>query len=65
MANFLIKVNIPVNAADVVCLAIVFLLCAFAVHVIRGFFKKPVSKKSVQVPVEQEAESGSDNNGGN
>ncbi|MGN0241192.1 MAG: hypothetical protein ACI4CS_05850 [Candidatus Weimeria sp.] len=54
MADFLIKVNIPVNGADVVCLIIVLALCAFAVHVIRGFFRKPEVKHRDQVPVRQE-----------
>lgn len=44
MAPFLVKVNIPVNKADVVCLIIVVLLCALAVRIIFGFFKKPTVK---------------------
>ena len=56
MANFLIKVNIPVNGADVVCLIIVFLFCAFAVHIIRGFFKHLEVKHREQTPVPQEAD---------
>lgn len=44
MTPFLIKVNIPVNRSDVICLIIVLILCAFAVRVIMGFFTKPTVK---------------------
>ena len=43
MADFLIKVNIPVNGA-------------VALHVIRGFFKKPEVKHREQTLVPQEAD---------